>query len=212
MTIRDLIARRGVQSVPHFTTNRGSLGILDARAVRPRERLTVDQRLEHIFMPNAANRSRDRHWHDYVNLSISRINHEFFSTSSGHWHRDDQLWWAILDFSPEILEHQGVHFTTTNNMYSGVVRAQGEAGFEAIFAPQITRWNVNTVTRELGMADNLPTCFQAEALYPGDLSTEYLQRIYVRDNESADELASQIAVTRHRTVQIEVSPQWFSNI
>jgi hypothetical protein len=212
MSVGDLIQQRNIASVVHFTTNKGSLGILDARAIRPRTRLSTDQRLEHIFTPNAASRPRDAAWHDYVNLSISRINHEFFAISSGNWHRDEGLWWCIFDFSPAILEHPGVYFTTTNNMYSGVARAKDEQGFAAMFAGRVVKWTNNVVTRVPGTPDNLTTCFQAEALYPGDLSTEFLRRIYVSDDESADELASQIKVTNHKEIEIAVRPDWFTKI
>ncbi|MBX3655578.1 MAG: DUF4433 domain-containing protein [Ramlibacter sp.] len=212
MSLESVIAERGIESVLHFTTNKGSLGVLASKIVRPRARLTTDERLEHIFTPNAANRPRDAAWLDYVNLSMSRINHQFFAISSGNWHRDEGLWWAILDFRAEILTHPGVFFTTTNNMYSGVCRAEGEAGLVATFAPKIAHWVNKVVERAEGIPENFTTCFQAEALYPGDLSTDFLQRIFVRDEESADELASQFAVTSHPTVEIAVRPDLFIEI
>lgn len=212
MTIADQIAARSITSILHFTTNRGSLGILDSRALKARARLDTDARLEKIFQPNAASRPRDAAWLDYVNLSISRINESFFGTSAGSWHKEKDLWWCILDFKPEILSHAGVYFTTTNNMYSGVQRGLGESALEAAYAPSITQWRGKVIDRPKSHSLSLTTCPQAEVLYPAAVSTEFLQAIYVSAGEFADELASQIAVVNHPHVQIEVRPDLFGGI
>src|SRR5437899_1547768 len=99
MNIRGLIAERQIRQVLHFTTDRGLVGILASRAVKPRKRLSTDKYLEHIYKPNCENRIRDSAWHDYVNLSIETINAHLFGISSGNWHRDLDGWWCILSFS-----------------------------------------------------------------------------------------------------------------
>lgn len=211
MTVADVIAQRNIEEILHFTTNKGVLGILDSRSLKSRERLLADQRLEYILQPNAADRSKDAAWLDYVNLSISRINSNFFSVSSGNWHKDKNLWWCILSFVPEILAHDGVFFTTTNNIYTGVRRDSGPAGLENMFAEQITQWIGRVVRRDAAIADNWPTCVQAEVLYPAQVSTEYLQKIYVNDEQSADELAGQLSMLRHPIVPIEIRPELFTS-
>lgn len=62
MTIQQLIAERGIESILHFTTNRGSLGLFASRALKSRQRLNADQQLKHIFQPNARYRDKDRAW------------------------------------------------------------------------------------------------------------------------------------------------------
>ena len=212
MTIQDIIAARHIESVLHFTSNRGSLGVLAAGALKARRRLDADAQLKHIFYPNARDRSRDAAWHDYVNLSITRINEWFFQRSAGSWHKEQDFWWCILDFSPEILSHDGVVFTTTNNIYTGVSRGEGAAGLDALFAPQIVRWRGNVVTRQATDPPNFTTCSQAEVLYPGEVSTRFLQRVYVSQDKDGDELAGQIAMIGHPKVEILTRPELFEAI
>ena len=209
MSLSNAIAERKIQRLLHFTTNRGALGILSSKAIGPRTLLAEDPQLEKIFYPNAADRQRDEAWHGYVNLSISNINERFFDICANHWHRDKDFWWAVFAVSPEVMLHEGVYFTTTNNMYSGVQRQTGEKGFCSLFAPVVVRWNGNSVRRSAAAPSTSPTCNQAEVLYPGALSTDYVQRVYVRSDEYADELAGQIAVSGHGPLEITVEPSLF---
>src|SRR6266511_5391085 len=100
--ILQLIERRGITEVLHFTTSKGLLGILYSRLVLPRRRLPRNKLVEHVYMVNAEVRY-DPEWTDYVNLSIAQINTRFFDIASRKWHRDKDLWWCILSFSPVIL-------------------------------------------------------------------------------------------------------------
>lgn len=212
MSLADMVAARGISELLHFTTNRGALGILASKAIKARARLATDTRLEKIFYPNAADRSRDSAWHDYVNLSVSSINENFFSICSKHWHRDQDFWWAVFSMRPEVMFDDGVYFTTTNNMYSGVRRERGEIGFNALFDSKVVRWTGNIVARSSDMPNSFPTCNQAEVLYPGEISTEFLQRVYVLNEEYADELAGQISVAGHDAIEIVVSPELFGGV
>lgn len=209
MSLIELIAEREISQLLHFTTNRGALGILTSKSLKPRSELADDPQLEKIFYPNAADRSRDAAWHGYVNLSISNINERFFGICANNWHRDKDFWWAVFSIRPEVMLHEGVYFTTTNNMYSGVLREQGEKGLASLFAPNVLRWTGNVVTRDISQRPDTPTCNQAEVLYPGSLSTTYVQRIYVRSSEYADELAGQMAMSGHDQLEIAVEPKLF---
>jgi ssDNA thymidine ADP-ribosyltransferase, DarT len=212
MSLSDAIAARGIRQLLHFTTNRGALGILASKAIKPRTQLGADPQLEKIFYPNASDRSRDKAWHDYVNLSISNINESFFDICANNWHRDKDFWWAVFAVSPDVLVHNGVYFATTNNMYSGVQRAKGEKGLSTLFAPVVVRWHNNPVHRLASAPDSSPTCNQAEVLYPGALSTDFVQRVYVRSDAYADELAGQIAVAGHGALEILVDPSLFGAV
>ena len=207
MTVDKLIAARGITEVLHFTKNLGLTGTLHSRAVKSRQQLERDNELVYIFEPNASYR-KDVRWLNHVNLSISDINSEFFRVSSCNWHAGRDLWWCILSFSPEILRHEGVVFTTTNNIYTGVQRGVEAAGLEALFAPRIVRWNGNLVTRPNTLSSNLTTCEQAEVLYPVQVSTDFLQRIYVRTEEDADDVNGQLAIYGQRP-EIVVLPAKF---
>lgn len=215
MTIQDIIESRGIERVVHFTTNLGALGVLATRSLKARARLRDDELLANVAKLNAKDRSRDAKWHDFVNLSITNINTSFFGASTWE-HRDKDYWWCILAFDPVIITHPGVWFATTNNMYSGVVQQQGGAGLNALFSPTITQWHSykehRVATRLDSFCANQTTCFQAEVLYPGQISTQFLKTIYVRDDQSADELSGQIAAVAHPQVTIEVRPDLFQNI
>lgn len=97
-----------------------------------------------------------------------------------------------MSFDPEILTHPGVYFATTNNMYTGVAHGAGAAGLESLFAPKVVRYSGSIAARTAQIADNLTTCVQAEALYPGELSVKYLKRVYVETNEDQDEVYAQM--------------------
>lgn len=189
MTVADIIERREIAEVLHFTTNTGLLGMLASGGIQSRERLPKEKYLERVYRPNAAVR-KDPDWLDYVNLSITRINTEFFGHSS-RWHRDRDVWWCVVSVDPIILTHDGVHFATTNNMYTGAVQVPGAEGLEALFAPRVTRWPGNVAKRYAGMADNLTTCHQAEVLYPRCVPSEYFRCIYVATGTHADIVGSQ---------------------
>lgn len=81
MTINDIFRQRHITKILHFTTNEGLLGILYSRSIKSRQRLPKEKTLEYIYKPNAVFR-KDKEWLDYVNLSISRINYQFFDVSA----------------------------------------------------------------------------------------------------------------------------------
>lgn len=194
MTIEDIIIKRGITEVLHFTTNSGMTGILASNAVKSRKRLSEDKYLEHILKFNCPDRSRDSTWHDYVNLSITTVNLNLFGISKGKWHSGMEGFWCILSFSPEILTHSGVIFTTTNNIYTGVKRGQGAGILEQLFDRKVMKWERNIITRNLSTPQNQPTCNQAEVLYPGKLSLDYINCIYVNKADDASAVESLFAV------------------
>ena len=214
-TVAEIVEHRGITEVLHFTTNRGLTGILAKGEVLPRARLPEDKYLEHVYQPNADTR-KDRAWLDYVNLSISRINTEYFGHSS-RWHAHEEVWWCALAFDPAVLSDEGVYFTTTNNIYSGCRRASGPDGIEALFEDSVHRYLADYARRTDGMGDELTTCHQAEALYPGPLSLERLQTVYVATGPHADIassscdmlLGSDEASDEKRTVPVLINAEVF---
>jgi hypothetical protein len=183
-SIAEVASGRGIGEILHFTTNKGLTGILAEGAVLSRKRLPQSKYLEHVYTPNAPVR-KDTDWLDYVNLSISRINTEYFGHSS-RWHANQEVWWCALAFDPAILSDEGVFFANTNNIYSKCQRGPGSAGLEALFAKRIERWLGKVATRETDMPENFTTCDQAEVLYPGKLALDRLLRVYVATGPHAD--------------------------
>lgn len=194
MNLQAQIEARAVTEVLHFTTSNGLVGIMSTGSLFSHAKLPSERQLSHILQVNCPDRSRDREWHDYVNLSISRVNSSFFKIAQHKWHATKDLYWCVLSFDAEILSHEGVLFTTTNNAYDATRRMPGVAGFEAMFAPAIQQFPNKVIRRERSLSSNLTTCSQAEALYPGSVSIRYLRRVYVPSEEIYYEAEAQISV------------------
>ena len=211
MTVAEVIEHRGIREVLHFTTNLGLTGIVASRVLHPRARLSDDNYVEHVAMANCAVRY-DPQYLDYVNLSIGRIA-SLFDISRTRWHASKDLWWCVLSFRPEILTHDGVIFTTTNNKWhKSVLRAPGTVGLEQMFAERVQYFErpPQTEDRHPGLRLNMPTHREAEVLYPGDLNLEYLQTVYVA-TERHDRVAfAQLKLQGiHDRVSVEVNPERF---
>jgi ssDNA thymidine ADP-ribosyltransferase, DarT len=113
-----------------------------------------------------------------------------------------------MAFDVDILDHPGVYFTTTNNIYSHVRRSAGLVGFEAMFAPVVAR-RANWQALRGKRAAHLTTCEQAEVLYPDGLAMSYLRRIYVRTGEDADRVYAVLAQFGREDVEVKVDAEKF---
>lgn len=214
--INQIVAVRNITEIVHFTSNHGLVGSLEVGAVLSRRQLPAEKHLAYISAPTSATRreaeeyfNKDKDWLDFVNLSITEINTSYFKFASERWHVTGDRWWAILVFSPEILAHDGVYFATTNNIYDMVVRQSDEVGLQNLFAPMVRRkstWRVNRGNR----ADNLPTCEQAEVLYPKRLSLKYLRKIYVRNGEEHDCVSGWLNFYKRPDVEVVIDEAKFA--
>lgn len=214
MTVQEIISERQIESVLHFTTNRGLVGTLARKSLLSRHRLNDDQYLEHVLHVNAAMRpeaaadfDKSQNWLDYVNLSISEINRRFLEVSK-RWHNNSDVWWCILDFDSDIMTHDRVAFATTNNSYDLCERNGGVEGLEALFAQSICRKHGWTVWRGI-RPSNLPTCEQAEVLYPEAVSTEYLRCVYVEGDDHHDLASGWLHEFGFNDVDVVISTQKF---
>jgi hypothetical protein len=212
--VQAAVTKRGILEVMHFTTNRGLTGIMQLGRLVSRARLEQPEYLvevDSILKLNCYNRQRDAKYLDYLNMSVSRINDKFFDHSKG-WHRHDDIFWQILSFDPEIISHQGNIFATTNNIYTGCEHGKGAPGFEAMFAPKVREFigsRTTFVTRPPDLPESYTTCKQAELLYPGEVSVDYLRRIYVRTDTDRAETLAMIAAGKHIRIPVEVRPDLF---
>ena len=197
---------RGVRNVVHFTTMTGAVGILAAGAVKSRVRLPEDKYLEYVYQPNAAYR-KDTAWLDYVNLSVERINAWMFDASL-RWRAAEGNPWVLLSFCPEVLAHPGVVFATTNNIYPACTRAEGLPGFERMFAETVVGRYYSVHGRD-GKLSAWPTDRQAEVLYPGELSCEYLQRIDVQSEDAVDGIHGMLSGLQLDGITVRHAPEAF---
>ena len=185
--------------------------------VLSRRILPTNKYLENVAFANAkfrpeesAHFDKKQDWLDYINLSISEINRSFFDVSK-RWHKDQDVWWVILSFDPAILEHDGVYFATTNNKYEWCERDPGLTGLAKLFAKVVRRegeWSA----RRGGRADHLPTCQQAEVLYPSRLSLAFLRCIYVSEDDQSDMVKSMLRMLDLTDVEVAICPKKFEGI
>lgn len=204
----EFVVSRGISEVLHFTTNHGCLGTLFLKSLKSRARLEGDELVERVFKANAAFRKDTAHL-DYVSLSIEHINRSFYNVSSNKWHLLEDVFWVILGFDPSILSHDDVIFTTTNNIYTGVTRGRGRAGLESMYQGSVAHWWGKSVVRDGDLPEAWPTCEQAEVLYPGEVPTSFLRRIYTRSVEEQSEVAGFLKATFHDEVEVVVDPRKF---
>jgi ssDNA thymidine ADP-ribosyltransferase, DarT len=196
---------RGVTEVIHYTTMNNLIGIL-ATSLECSSRVQDNPTVEKVHEQNCPDRSRDAAWLDYVNLSISRINHWIFGSSRGRWHPDAV--WVVLAFDVEILGHPGVVFTTTNNAYPSCLRAEGLPGFERMFADPVLGYNSRRYAR-LDLPDHHTSDHCAEVLYPGAVDISFLNTIYTRtDDEDTDDLFGIMKALNHQ-IDVVVNPKMF---
>lgn len=184
---------RGISEILHFTTSTGLIGILASGTLLSRDRLKEDDYVHNVTLLNSPSRDRDAAWTDYVNLSVSIVNSHMLGYSVS-WHQTDNIWWAVLAFSVDILGDEGVFFTTTNNVYPVCKRATGLHGFEEMFADRVAWGKFGLIiSRPSAMAPHLTTHFQAEVLYPQRIPLDHLTAIYVQEPGHVDEVEAILA-------------------
>lgn len=128
------------------------------------------------------------------------------STKMGAVPVDEDMWWCVLAFDPIVLSHPGVYFVTTNNIYTGAKRGLGLEALKVLFADRVHQYAGLYAARDDRTPDEFTTCVQAEVLYPGALSTEYLKRVYFPTAEHAAMGRSQCEVVGHPDVPMVVTP------
>lgn len=197
-------ARRGVEELLHYTTQRGLHGMIASSAVVSRARLETDEYLSHIREPVWPR--KDTAWIDHISLSVTSINDDLFFRSRNHF---PSLWWGIVSIEPSIIDDHDVVFTTTNNIYPSVQRGRGLERFEAMFAdPVVGRYGV--VKTRAGLPESQPTDRAAEVLYPGALSTDRVRAVYVLKPEHKHTVLAWCEALDHADLRVEIRPEVFA--
>lgn len=217
MDIEQFIFEKGISEILHFTTERGLTGCAGTGLVLSRKALNEEQFLSYIASPVSSERkeaqdtfNKDEDWLDYINLSISEINTSYFNAAR-NWFRGEDRWWCIMAFDPIILTHPKVYFTTTNNIYTSVIRTPGCAGLQSLFVETITRWRGKTVSRN-GRQQRLTTCEQAEVLYPNPLDMKFLRSVYVQNQEQAASIHGTLRSFGFLSVNVIICPEKFLGV
>lgn len=197
---------RGITCIVHFTRMRNLVGILVGLELLARSMLTESQLLELVRETNC-NFRRDPAWVGYISMSVGRVNPHMLTTSLG-WHPEESNPWVVLEYTPEILGHRGVVFTSTNNSYPEVVRREGMDGFELMFSDSSTRWTADRQRANRGPAE--PTDTQAEVLYPYRLAADFLTGIVVTKGEHAETVTGILSVESVPPVPVRIDEGAFS--
>lgn len=215
--VDSVISDRGIKEVLHFTTENGLTGCCASNFVLSRAGLNADKYLSFIASPVSKERkeaestfNKDENWLDYVNLSVSEINSHYYNAAR-NWFKGEGAWWCILAFNPDILGHDKVYFATTNNIYTSVRRTKGAPGLKALFSSQIERWNRNVIVRR-GREKHLPTCEQAEVLYPNKLSMQYLMKVYALNEEQASSINGTLKCFGFYDVDVIIDANKFNGV
>lgn len=212
MSLQQTISDLEIKEVLHFTTNSGLVGIFSLNKLVSREQLAKEQALEYITRYNSKFRS-DPQWTSYVNLSLSRINSSFFSHSQS-WHQGPYDFWVILAFNPEILAHESVVFTTTNNIYKNeCMRGCGAASLIKLFKSPVISKRGAVKHRDRGFPKNWTTCEEAEVLYPNEINLEYLIKLYVPDEDTLALASAALSFDeKFKDITIEVNEDKFKGL
>lgn len=209
--IRSTCAWRRIAHVVHFTHYRGVIGILNEQALLSTRELQTHQSLGEIRKLTWEDRTRDASWLGYASLSIGHINTELFGRAQRN-HADPEESWFILQFTAEILSHPGVLFVTTNNAYQCAIRAPGITGLNNLFQTQVVAYDSGTIRyRSLQQAPGVPTCPQAEVLYPGSVSLLHCTGIVTSTMRDEADLTGVIEAIRPRfRPPIYIQPEAFN--
>ncbi len=170
----ELATGRGVREVLHFTTDKGVMGSLRKQALLSRAQLEDDPDLAFIFLEVWPVKAPQ--WVDFISLSIHSINLDLWQRAVRNL---PDRWWAVMAFAPAILDHDGVWFSTTNNIFPAAKRAQGSDGLAALYADPVSGRYGEECTRD-SIERAQPTDRAAEVLYPTTIGLEHLTAIYVR--------------------------------
>lgn len=187
MSIQAFIKERGILEVVHFTTHSGIVGILDSGSLIPNSELKKEKRLEFIMTLNTEYR-KDPQFASYNSVSITEPNRQFFGYSRRRQVED--FWWCVLALSPTIMEHPNVLFCTGNNTWPRTIRKPGLSGLNALFDARVPGRYDTWVDRPRSRPQNVPTSLEAEFLYPGRISLDFLLRVYFEKQDHADEFTA----------------------
>jgi len=147
MSLSQIIAGLGIAEVLHFTRGDNLVGILQRGGVLSRALLETENTefssLEYVGDPAWPDRSRDKAWWGFVNLSIESVNETLLAKARRN-HPTQK--WFVLSFYPQVLTHEDVYFTTTNNAYEPhVLRDKGIKGMNLPYSSSYKDLQGNTL-------------------------------------------------------------------
>lgn len=190
--IEDFIRERGISRLVHFTPLINLIGIYEIGALWARSQIDGFAKEHDNFFLLDYIRWNDKFRldgrMDCINLSIQRINHVLFRSFRNKFNQCDV--WCILEFSPELMERDGVVFTV-GNAASSDVRAHGTGigveALKAMFMDQVEVGNFygRKIFTRANVPNNCPTNRQAEVMIPEEISCKKIKGIVFQYEEHA---------------------------
>lgn len=207
MSLVRRIEVQGITEILHFTMGDNLVGILGHGGILSRTLLEEERAkfksLEHVGDSSWPDRSRDKEWWGFINLSIETVNQYLLNRAKSN-HPNQR--WFVLSFAPHVLTHEDVYFTTTNNAYTPhVLRGTGPDGLKLPYSTSYKDRNGNVHRRQDALPQQIPTSQQAEVLYPNLLSLNYLRAIYVEDADGFRHATQALHTQRYLSVKHEIS-------
>lgn len=198
---------RGVSEIRHYTSERGVMGSIMRGRLLSRDRVEGDPDLAFIF--EGVWERRDPEWVDHISMSVSQINVDLYQSSRK---RFPDYWWAVMAFDVAMLDAPDVVFTTTNNVYDDVCRrAPGIAGFEDMFADEVPfGYHGSVKYRPASRAAHLTTDRAAEVLFPGEVTLDSMQALYVPGRQHKRMVDAWCEVYEHPELPVLIDPSPFN--
>lgn len=200
------VRKRGITRLCHFTPSRNLVHIAtDPTGLLSSAHLARAEKA--VF--NATDRARLDGFPDHVCCSIQYPNAWYFRRARG----SERLFadWVVLFIDPHHLWEPGTKFCPRNaaaNYGAGV--GEGDAAFEALFAPSVVGAYRNSYVRSPSHPFCLPTDEQAEVLIPDKVAREDIIGIAVQDEaQGRREYARMTQLEVLSIPPIVVAPEFF---
>jgi len=182
MALSASLAARSVEFITHFTSTYNLLGIIEAGALLSRSRMDeiggdAERRACYDGM-DTFDEQRFDELRRYVNTNITRPNSYLLNQYRNRFRDKAYLQWCVLLIDAEVLAQRDVLFSVTNAA-SKVAKDYGinggAQGFDALFNEVIITTRGRFTRR--GLAANIPTDIQAEALVPDMIDLKYVRHV-----------------------------------
>lgn len=182
MAIRDLISRRGIDSLYHFTTTINLSGIYQVEHIFPRSeydtlRALANEDMYEDYLDHMDDLRLDG-LNDHVNTSLSHPN-VYLLNAYRQRKNLAHYTWCILQLDPQLMERDDTLYTVTNaasarSSQYGI--GKGEEGLNQLFIPEVI--TKKGAFKRKGLPAKYPTDIQAEVLIPGNISVDHIKTIY----------------------------------
>jgi len=203
--IRTIALHRGITRLCHFTPSRNLVHIVtDTVGVLAASHLTSTERA--VFNPTDLERMDG--YKDHICCSIQYPNAWYFKKARAK----DRLFrdWVVLFIEPRHLWMPGTKFCPRNASAGGGSEVrEGQAAFDALYAPSVQGAYRKTFERQLHRPPFLTTDEQAEVLIRDRVERQDILGIAVADDSQAKREIARLRTLNERVPQVVVALDFF---